>query len=463
MFQVEHHNREEYLVEKNSEGFVFCLCIDLIGSTAAGLELTSQQLKRFNISLVEQIRPHLKKFWLADSLMKFTGDGWLVMNKEEKVKALCYLATTMADRFQKEMHEKSGIAIARIPSLRLAICSGYDVSVELLDGNKDWVGDSARRATRASGWCNSNKIVINETVREIALRDFHTKRVTEQDHTKPDKWEEDFSLFTLGKLRPDAAEDSEVPEYFVTNLKTTGKIEAAKELGLKASERLEHKASKPGIDEIERQKILQNWNRLMASIPDYSSARKILSSIQVAGLMPDIFTYNTLIKKASDYEEAKALVDTMRGEGTLPKVFTYNSLFTKDLSGILADDILKWYLAQKYHPELPIQAAIATYRKTHRIDQALRLALDYPHLQAARKLIREHETEALAYFRTISDHDHQHPNAEYALGVALMELEQDLEAEPHLKNALKLATAGPRRTVIKKWLRQIDGKQTHKQ
>ncbi len=73
---------------------------------------------------------------------------------------------------------------------------------------------------------------------------------------------------------------------------------------------------------------------------------------------------------------------------------------------------------------------------------SLRLALDYPDLQAARKQIREHETEALAYFRTISDHDPQHPNAEYALGVALMELEQDLEAEPHLKNALKLAKLG---------------------
>ncbi len=153
----------------------------------------------------------------------------------------------------------------------------------------------------------------------------------------------------------------------------------------------------------------------------------------------------------------------MRGEGILPDDVTYNTLFIKDLSGILADDILKWYLAQKYHPGQPIPAAIASYRKIHCLDQALRLALDYPHLQAARKLIREHEAEALSYFRTISDHDPQHPNAEYALGVALMELEQELEAEPHLKNALKLATAGPRKTVIKKWLRQIVDKRSHKQ
>jgi hypothetical protein len=63
---------------------------------------------------------------------------------------------------------------------------------------------------------------------------------------------------------------------------------------------------------------------------------------------------------------------------------------------ILADDILKWYLAQKYHPEKAIEVAIAAYLKIPRIDQALRLSLDYPHLQAARKLIREHKGETLS-------------------------------------------------------------------
>ncbi len=461
---MERHNKREYSEEVSSADLVYCLCIDLIGSTSFMLGLTTPQQDRFNRSLVNQIRRHLKKLELTDCLVKFTGDGWLVMTDKRptKVQALCCLATIMANKFQEEMSKKTGILVDKIPPLRLAICSGRDVCVELPPGNKDWVGDSARRATRASRWCKENEIVINDSVREITFHDFLITLITEKDHDKPDKWEEDFIVHSLGELRLEAAEDSEAPECFVITLETIGKIEEAKKLGLKASERLEHKASKLGIDEIERQKILRNWNRLMASIPDYSSARKILSSIQATGLIPNIFTYNTLIKKAPDYDEAKALVDTMREEGILPNDVTYNTLFIKDLSGTLADDILKWYFAQKYHPEQPIQAAIASYRKIYCLDQALRLALDYPHLQAARKLIREHEAEALSYFRTISDHDPQHPNAEYALGVALMELEQELEAEPHLKNALKLATAGPRKTVIKKWLRQIDGKRSHK-
>jgi tetratricopeptide (TPR) repeat protein len=117
-------------------------------------------------------------------------------------------------------------------------------------------------------------------------------------------------------------------------------------------------------------------------------------------------------------------------------------------------------LAQEYHPEKPIQAAIAFFRKKHRIDQALRLALDYPHLQAARKLIREHEKEALSYFESVLHDDPQHPNADYALGVAFMELGRESEGRPHLKKALKWARPGPRKAVIGEWLRQIDNRQS---
>jgi hypothetical protein len=78
------HYNHEHSIEDNSIGFVFCLSIDLIGSTKAGLECTTQQLDRFNISLVKQIRPHLEKLDLTDSLVKFTGDGWLVITEKSK-------------------------------------------------------------------------------------------------------------------------------------------------------------------------------------------------------------------------------------------------------------------------------------------------------------------------------------------------------------------------------------------
>ena len=524
-FQVERRNQREYSPEENSVGFVFCLSIDLIGSTEAGLKLTTQRLDSFNISLVNQIRPHLEKLGLTDASTKFTGDGWLVMTeKGKKVPALCCLATIMANRFQDEMSQKTGIAKDNIPSLRLAICSGRDIRVELPDGRKDWVGDSARKAVRASGYCMPNEILIDGSVRSWVLRDFNIKSANVEQRPpeyRPKRMEEYFTLHVLGELKPEVAVDSEAPEYFVYTLGVIGKVKEAQMVGKQVSERLGDKASKLGIAETEAlQAILQSWNRLMASLPDYSSALEILKSIQAAGLDPDVVTYstlinkapdydtakawvdtmqkegiqpnvvtysmlidkapdydtakawvdtmrkegiqpnvvtyNTLINKAPDYDTAKAWVDTMREEGIQPDVVTYNTLFSKDLSRKSADDILEWYLAQKYHPDEPTQAAIATYRKIHHIDQALRLTLDYPHLQAARKLFREHDEEALAYFRGISDNDPQHPNADYALGVALMELGRQVQAQPHLKRAFKLATAPPRKALIKEWLRQID-------
>jgi tetratricopeptide (TPR) repeat protein len=524
-FQVERRNQREYSPEENSVGFVFCLSIDLIGSTEAGLKLTTQRLDSFNISLVNQIRPHLEKLGLTDALIKFTGDGWLVMTEKVKdVPALCCLATIMANRFQDEISQETGIVKDSVPSLRLAICSGRDIRVELPDGRKDWVGDSARRATRVSGCCLPNEILIDVPVCYCVSRDFDIKPMDVKQRLpeyQPKKMEEDLTLYVLGELKTEAAAGSEAPEYFVHTLGKIGKVKEATTVAQQVSERLGDEVSKLGIAEKEAlQRILRSWNRLMASVLDYSSTLELLKSIRAAGLAPNVVTYNTLIDKAPDYDAAKAWVDTMRAEGIQPDVVTYNTLinkapdydaakvwvdtmcaegiqpnvvtyntlinkapdydaakawvdtmraegiqpnvvtystlFSKDLSGKSADDILEWYLAQKYHSEEPIQAAIATYRKIRRIDQALRLALDYPHLQAARKLLREHDEEALAYFRGISDNDPQHPNADYALGVALMELGRQVQAQPHLKRAFKLATAPPRKALIKEWLRQID-------
>ena len=53
------------------------------------------------------------------------------------------------------------------------------------------------------------------------------------------------------------------------------------------------------------------------------------------------------------------------------------------------------------------------------------------------------------------DRDPQHPNADYAIGVAFMELGREPEAVPHLKKALKLATADRRKKDIEERLSRI--------
>ena len=461
MFQVEHHNRGEYSVEEKSEGFVFCLCIDLIGSTEAGMKLSTRNLKKFNRSLVEQIKPHLENLELTNVLVKFTGDGWLLMTDDvDGLSALCCLSIIMANRFQDEMSRETDIVIDKIPPLRIAICTGRDVRVTLPDESTDWVGDSARRAVRASGYCSPNEILIDETIRYIVFRDFATKPADiEQRHQQPKKTEELFPLHVLGEITPEVAADSEAPGYFVYTLDTIGKKEEAAAVAQQGEERLIDAATKLSTSKKETpQEILRKWNRLISNIGDYSTALEMLRGGQAVGFAPDVVTYNTLISKAPDYDEAKGWVETMRDDGVLPNVVTYNTLFGKDLSEKSADEILSWYLAQAYHPEKPIQIAIAAYRKNHRIDQALRLALDYPHTEAARKVIRENAGEALTYFSNISNRDPNHPNADYALGVSFMELGMKIEAQPHLEKALELTKPGPRKAAIEEWLRQISHK-----
>jgi len=197
---------------------------------------------------------------------------------------------------------------------------------------------------------------------------------------------------------------------------------------------------------------------LVNKAPAYNEARGWVHRMLKEGIKPNIVTFTTLINKAPNYDKAKTLFGKMCKVGIQPTAVSYSALFTKDLSHKSAADVLEWYLAQRYHPEEAIQAAIASYRKAGSIDQALRLILDYPHLAMARKVIREHPEEALFYFRTLCDNEPEHPNANYALGTALMELGKDREAKPYLRKALKLARPGIRQKVIRKWLRQITRK-----
>ncbi|MGB5926380.1 MAG: hypothetical protein WBH01_09900, partial [Dehalococcoidia bacterium] len=325
---TERKERAKFKVERPT---VYCLSIDMIGATEVGLKFTTREFDRFNRWLVEQIKPHLEKLRLADALLKFTGDGWLLMIHEvEQVPALCCLAIIMANGFQGEMSQLTKIAIDRIPPLRLAICSGQDTYVVLPDGHKDWVGDSARRATRASGYCFPNEILIDEPVRYIVFRDFYMKSPDIKQRPpeyQPKRMEEDFPVHALGEPKPEAAADSEAPEYFVYTLSVIGKTREAEIVAQRVSERLGDEVSKLGIGEMAaRQGILRSWNRLMAGLPDYSSAIHMLKGIRDAGLASDVVTYNTLIKKAPDHDTAKAWVDTMREEGIQPDVFTYNTL-----------------------------------------------------------------------------------------------------------------------------------------
>ena len=541
------------LVEPNN---VYCLSIDIIGSTAFGLELPTIQNDRFNTSLVKQIKPHLEKLELNEALIKFTGDGWLVMTHDVgKIHALCHLAIVMAYIFREEISKHTGIQKNLIPSLRLAICSGRDIPVELPDGRKDWVGDSARRATRSSGYCLPNEILIDVPIYNHIMRDFFVERLNPEQRPleyRPKRMEEHMELYILGELKTN--DGSEIYEIINRKKRLQRRVQSWNDLiahlpdyssALKMFETLEFSELSPDvmtynalinkapdynerkiwvdkmvaigiqpnvvtyntlinkapdynegkiwvdkmitkeiqldiityntlikkspdydeamiwIDMMEEKNMFPNvvtYSMLINKAPDYNEGKIWVDKMVANGCSPNFVTYNTLIKKSPDYNEGKIWVDKMITEGIQPDTVTYSTLFSKNISDKSADDILKWYLTQKNHPENPIQIAITSYLKAGCIDQAFYLVLNYPHLKAARKLIRAHPEGVIQYIKNIFDVNPQHQNASYALGIALLELGKEEEAELYLNKALRLSTAPLRKAKIRDCLLQIDYK-----
>jgi hypothetical protein len=201
-------------------GLMCCLSIDLIGSTSAGKEMPRSVLDRFNEAVIRQIQPHLRALGLQGEDIKFVGDGWLLWvdaTDTLKVRAACCLARIMAVKFQAEMAQATGIAVDKIPPLRQTLCCGEDLPVYLDRLRREWLGDSARRAVRASGWCAPNEVLIDEPVRYIVFRDFV---VTDADlanrplERRPKREEEKIPLHVLWNLRDGAVNAPGSPEVY---------------------------------------------------------------------------------------------------------------------------------------------------------------------------------------------------------------------------------------------------------
>jgi tetratricopeptide (TPR) repeat protein len=277
------------------------------------------------MALVDQLSPHLEAMELEHAIVKFTGDGWLVMSDEQEDAAkLCCLAMVMASNFQAEISSKAGISMENIPSMRLALCWGRDIQVTLRGGQRDFVGNSVRRAVRASQLCQDNEILIDDTVRTWVAHDFIASKVDvderlEQNRTA--KMEEDLTLYVLQSLRNESAQDMDAPVYFVKTLGLLGCEQEADDLVNRISDSLLHRA--PHQDPSE---LLSRWNALLTTQVDYDTARELLNDMRRAGLHPDVRTYNALIEKSQDYRQESRWLQSMQQQGIQPDVTTYNTL-----------------------------------------------------------------------------------------------------------------------------------------
>ncbi len=572
--------------DKPQPRFVTCLSIDLIGSTAVGLRRTTIDNDRFNIALVEQIQPHLRKLGLEETVVKFTGDGWLVMTGGAAlVPNLCCLATVMAHCFRRDMAGLIGKSEDDIPDLRLAICGGRDIPVTLSKGTRDFVGDSARRAVRAAAGRAENQILINSSVYDCVFRDFELERVEWDARPTGKEAEEPLVLYELGAPRHEAGEAPDAAACFIYTFEVTGrradKVRAIERAGRRLAAELQQ-----AVAELARQPAAETrrWNKLLSSAPDLETGQHWYERMRTDGILPDVVTYNTLINLSGDVDTATQWYERMRTDGVLPNVVTYNTLinlsgdldtatqwyermradgvppnvvtyntlinlsghldtatqwyermrtdgvlpdvvtyntlinlsgdmdtatqwyermrtdgvlpdvvtyntlinlsadldtatqwyermrtdgvlpdqhtyealFAHDLSTISAEQLLAWYNQQPNTFPNALQAAIASYRKSGAIEQALRIALEHPHLSAARRVFRRYRARATSYYRAFVESPLHSAKAHFCLGLIFLENGAPSRARESLAKALRLTDDHSLAASIEEVLRQLD-------
>lgn len=109
-----------------------------------------------------------------------------------------------------------------------------------------------------------------------------------------------------------------------------------------------------------------------------------------------------LISHVQSFDQAMKMTRLLNQRGFLPK--SYFGSFTKRLAQLSpAKDLLNgcFTIASDIGIIFPFEhfgAAIATYRVRNQINDALRVAMAFPYLEASKKVFRENQAEATAYF-----------------------------------------------------------------
>jgi tetratricopeptide (TPR) repeat protein len=191
---------------------------------------------------------------------------------------------------------------------------------------------------------------------------------------------------------------------------------------------------------------------LLQKADSYSQAVDLFDRL-TSSVEPNAGAFKVLVDRSPDFETALGWVERMRIEGMRPEVGVLTLLLGKEPGDWEGERLLRWYLALDHHPSGPMMTAIETHRMAGRTVDALRLALDYPHLQPARDLFRLHPDETIAYLSELLAEDPGHPNGQYAMGLALLDLGRMEEAISHLELAKELARPGPRIAAIEEIIR----------
>ena len=230
---------------------VAALCINVARSTSTGLGMRQNQRFEFQKAVIDVIMKYWPSLELYEPEVKFTGDGWLIFSPDQRDwLALVILAKTLCAQYQTEVASLMTQPPDCIPGVRACICTGYDMEVQFprADGTtaRDWIGDSARRASRFSNCLGEGELYVDQGIYDLLSLQFAMEIIDFrelEDERKPKRDEEIRSLWIVGDVHADTVSDAPEPKPYMLLLDWTGHTKQSEEIASQISENLTHTGS----------------------------------------------------------------------------------------------------------------------------------------------------------------------------------------------------------------------------
>ena len=296
---------------------------------------------QYQKAIIDIFDKFVKILDFADYQSKFTGDGWIVFSSENQdIEKLVVLGKLVCFHYPQDI----GVLLAGIPdtttAVRACISGGQDFPVEIRqpDGGvlRDWIGDSARRATSYANCAEDNQLLIDSKIHDKVKLDFSTALVDTANlpsERSPKHPELGYAVWSVGDLSPQVQPDAESAAYSVY-LQWTGQEQRAVALVEEALAALPRARGERVVDlvrnaqalEDSREDEIHELRKLLRVAPDAATRDEAIGRLTALEAAPDVYFYSSMINIAPDYARATHWYEQMRKAEVAPNEVTFNTL-----------------------------------------------------------------------------------------------------------------------------------------
>jgi tetratricopeptide (TPR) repeat protein len=163
------------------------------------------------------------------------------------------------------------------------------------------------------------------------------------------------------------------------------------------------------------------YSTLINLSPDHETAKGWFNAMREAGVQPNEFTASSLAKGIRNVADAERLTEELSNAQAFVGEAYYAAVYSRLAQTLGADDLFGWHVKQTYRRPVALAAAIAAFVRRGQVQEACRVALAFPYLEAARKLFRDHGATAVSLLSDLLAKEFEPYKTTYALGYCFLE------------------------------------------